>query len=133
MNGRCVIRAAALMIALQLFWMNAVFAQMDIPSPAKPTGAEFFKRQCATCHTTNSTDIQRQGPSLAGIAGRKAGTIAGFKYSPALAKADFVWTDDKLDAWLIDPQAVVPGAIMPYRQAAVDIRAAIISYLKELH
>lgn len=133
MNGRCVIRAVALMIALQSFGTNAVLAQMDIPSPAKPTGAEFFKRQCATCHTTNSADVQRQGPTLAGISGRKAGTVAGFNYSPALAKADFAWTDDKLDAWLINPQAVVPGAIMPYRQAAADIRAAIIGYLKELH
>ncbi len=113
MNGRCVIRAVALMIALQSFGMNAVLAQMDIPSPAKPTGAEFFKRQCATCHTTNSADVQRQGPPRRNL-GRKAGAVAGFNYSPALAKADFAWTDDKLDAWLINPQAVVPGAIMPY-------------------
>jgi cytochrome c len=121
------------MIALQFLETNAVLAQMEIPSPAKPTGAEFFKRQCATCHTTNSADAQRQGPTLAGIAGRKAGTVAGFNYSLALAKADFAWTDDKLDAWLINPQAVVPGANMPYRQAAAEIRTAIISYLKELH
>ncbi len=39
----------------------------------------------------------------------------------------------KLDAWLTNPQAVIPGAIMAYRQAKAETRAAIIAYLKGLN
>ena len=51
----------------------------------------------------------------------------------ALAKADFAWDEARLDAWLTNPQAVLPGVVMPYRQAKADTRAAIIAYLKGLN
>jgi cytochrome c len=41
--------------------------------------------------------------------------------------------EQKLDAWLVDPQAMIPGAIMPYKQPKPELRMAIVSYLKELH
>ena len=108
-------------------------AQMPLPSAKPPDGATLFKQQCATCHTTNSSDPVRQGPSLHKIAGRAAGKADGFKYSPALAKAEFAWDDTKLDAWLANPQELVPGSVMVYRQAKPETRALIIAYLKELH
>ena len=49
------------------------------------------------------------------------------------AKADFSGDDARLDAWITNPQAVIPGAVMAYRQAKPETRAAIIGYLKELH
>jgi cytochrome c len=108
-------------------------AQMPLPA-AKPTdGATLFKQQCATCHTTNPSEPVRQGPSLFRIVGRPAGKVDGFHYSPAFAKADFVWDDARLDAWLANPQAIIPGAIMAYRQPKSETRAAIIAYLKELN
>ena len=70
---------------------------------------------------------------MAQIIGRKAGKVEGFHYSPGLAQADFTWDENRLDAWLTNPQAVVPGAIMPYRQAKAETRAAIIAYLKGLN
>jgi cytochrome c len=108
-------------------------AQVALPQAKPVDGATLFKRQCATCHATTTADPPRQGPELAGIVGRKAGSVAGFKYSPGFANADFAWSTEKLDAWLSNPQAVIPGAIMPYRQANADARAAIITFLKELH
>jgi len=41
--------------------------------------------------------------------------------------------EQKLDEWLVNPQAMIPGAIMPYRQARSELRVAIVNYLKELH
>lgn len=108
-------------------------AQMALPAAKPPSGEELFKRQCSTCHTTNASDPQRQGPTLAGVYGRKAGTAAGFHYSAGFAKADWTWDDAHLDPWLTNPQAVIPGAIMPYRQGKAEIRTAIIGYLKDLH
>lgn len=90
-----------------------------------------FKQQCAVCHTTNLSEPMRQGPPLDKIVGRPAGKVEGFRYSGGLAKADFAWDEARLDAWLTNPQAVVPGAIMVYRQAQPETRAAIIAFLKE--
>lgn len=108
-------------------------AQMPLPAAKPPDGAALFKQQCAVCHTTNLSDPMRQGPPLVRIVGRAAGRIEGFHYSDGLAKADFTWDEARLDAWLANPQAVIPGVIMAYRQARPETRAAIIAYLKELN
>jgi cytochrome c len=108
-------------------------AQMPLPAAKPPDGPTLFKQQCATCHTTNLSDPIRQGPSLFKIVGRRAGSADGFSYSSGFAKADFVWDDAKLDAWLTNPQQMIPSAIMAYRQSRPETRAAIIAYLKELN
>jgi cytochrome c len=109
----------------------SVHAQMPLPSAAKPSGAEFFAQQCAICHSLSPADAPRQGPALAGIYGRKAGSVAGFHYSPGYGEADFVWDEAHLDSYLTDPQAVIPGAVMLYKQKNADVRKAIIAFLKE--
>ena len=130
---RGVAQAIGLGLCGTLIAVRMAGAQMQLPVAKPPDGATLFKQQCATCHTTNSSDPARQGPSLFKIVGRSAGKIAGFHYSPGFAKADFTWDDAKLDAWLANPQEVVPGAIMAYRQSKAETRAAIIAYLKELN
>jgi cytochrome c len=106
-------------------------AQMPLPAAKPPDGATLFKQQCAVCHTLSLSEPMRQGPPLAKVMGRPAGKAEGFKYSEALSKADFAWDDGRLDAWLANPQAVVPGVVMAYRQAKAETRSAIIAYLKE--
>ena len=108
-------------------------AQMPLPEAKPPDGATLFKQQCATCHTSNLSDPTRQGPSLFGIIGRRVGSAEGFHYSANFAKADFVWDEARLDAWMTNPQAMIPSAVMAYRQSKPEIRAAVIAYLKELH
>ena len=110
-----------------------VAAQMPLPAPKPPDGATLFKQQCATCHTTNLNDPTRQGPSLFNIIGRRAGAMEGFHYSSGFAKADFAWDEATLDSWIANPQEMIPGSVMAYRQARPEIRAAIIAYLRELH
>lgn len=108
-------------------------AQMSPPAAKPADGAALFRQQCATCHTTNASDPARQGPTLFNIVGREAGTIEGFRYSAGFATAKFKWDEQKLDEWLTNPQAMIPGAVMAYRQPKTEIRMAIVSYLKELH
>jgi cytochrome c len=108
-------------------------AQLPLPAAKPPDGSSLFKQQCASCHTVNLSEPQRQGPNLVNIVGRPAGKAAGFHYSAGFATADFVWDENKLDAWLANPQALIAGAIMPYRQARPEIRSALIAYMKELH
>jgi cytochrome c len=113
--------------------VDAASAQLSLPAAKSPDGAALFKQQCATCHATNLSDAPRQGPTLVQIVGRQAGKVEGFHYSPGLAQAGFSWDESRLDAWLTDPQAVIPGAIMTYRQTKAETRAAIITYLKGLN
>ncbi len=108
-------------------------AQIPLPAPKPPEGPTLFKQQCATCHFTKLSEPVRQGPSLFRIVGRPAGKVDGFHYSAGFAKADFVWDEARIDAWISNPQEMIPGAVMAYRQAKPDVRAAIIAYLKELH
>jgi cytochrome c len=126
-------RAIGLGFSSAILAVTAVGAQMPLPAAKPPDGATLFKQQCATCHTTNMTDPARQGPSLYKIVGRPAGKVEGFRYSSAFAKADFVWNDAKLDAWLADPQGLIPGSVMAYRQARAETRSTIIAFLKELN
>ena len=73
------------------------------------------------------------GGRIVAVGARPAGKVEGFHYSEGLAKADFTWDETKLDVWLTNPQAVIPGVVMAYRQAKAETRAAIITYLKELN
>jgi cytochrome c len=127
------IRAIGLGFSAALLVVTTAGAQMPLPETKPPDGATLFKQQCATCHTTNLSDAVRQGPSLFGIVGKPAGKADGFRYSTGFAKADFVWDEARLDAYLTNPQGTVPGSIMAYRQPKAETRAAIIAYLKELH
>ena len=126
-------RAIGLGFCSAVLVVQTAGAQMPLPAAKPPDGATLFKQQCATCHTTNLSDPVRQGPSLFKIVGRPAGKIDGFHYSAGFAKADFVWDEARLDAWLTNPQEMIPGAVMAYRQSKPEARAAVIAYLKELN
>ncbi len=89
-------------------------------------GASLYERRCGACHTL---DAHRVGPSHRGVVGRRAGALADYNYSSALTQSDVVWTVEILDAWLADPEAVIPGQKMGYRLRRADERAVIIDYL----
>jgi len=127
------LKTIGLAFCIALLVGSAARAQMPLPSAKPPDGTTLFKQQCATCHTTNLSDPVRQGPSLFKIVGRSAGKVDGFRYSGGFTEANFVWDDARLDAYLANPQAVIPGSNMAYRQAKSETRAAIIAYLKELN
>lgn len=133
MTGRHSIEAIWLGVCCGLLVAKAACAQMPLPAAKPPDGATLFKQQCGTCHATNSAEPKRQGPPLGGVVGRPAGKASDFRYSAGFEKAEFVWDDAKLDAWLANPQEIIPGAAMAYRQPKPETRAAIIAYLKELN
>jgi cytochrome c len=112
----------------------AAYAQFALPAPSlPPDGAKLFQNQCGTCHTLSASEPIRQGPPLGGVFGRPAGSVPGFKYSAGFATAGFTWDAQHLDAWLTNPQAVIPGAVMAYRQANPATRKQIIDWLKDQH
>lgn len=85
--------------------------------------------QCKTCHVIEP-GVNRIGPSLAGIVGRKAGEIAGFSYSAANKESGITWTAEKLYQYLEKPARVVPGTKMAFAGLAKgQDRADVIAYL----
>ena len=63
-----------------------------------------FLKSCGTCHSVEPGAAPRQGPNLHGVIGRKAGTLPGFTYSPALQSWGEVWTEDLLEPWITNAQ-----------------------------
>jgi cytochrome c len=121
----------ATLVALTAVGIGASRAQSPLAAAVISNGPDLFKQQCATCHSLKADEPPRQGPVLAGVYGRKPGSLAGFHYSPGYAEADFIWDEEHLDTYLADPQALIPGAIMLYKQKNAAVRKAIISFLKE--
>lgn len=82
---------------------------------ADPThGKAVFAQQCSTCHSDSRARPTVLGPPLYGVVGRKAGSIAGYPYSPAMRSAGFAWTEDRLRAYLPAPRDYLPGVKMSY-------------------
>jgi cytochrome c len=73
------------------------------------------------------------GPSLSGLWNREAGSLPSFdRYSDALKSSGIVWNDQTLDAWLADPQHLVPDNTMPFQGIAeAPVRADLLAFLKD--
>ena len=105
---------------------RSALAQGDLES-----GARVF-RACVACHSL-VPGHHLTGPSLAGIWGRKAGTVEGFtRYSSALRSAGVAWTAETLDPWLKEPGKFIPKNRMTFPGLANDrLRADIIAFLRQ--
>ena len=90
-------------------------------------GQELYESRCGGCH---SLDANRVGPAHRGVYGRKAGSVPNFSYSTAVKGSTVVWEERTLDAWLTNPQALIPGQRMNFRVAQPEDRADIIAYLR---
>ena len=89
-------------------------------------------RMCAPCHSLEA-DRNMTGPSLAGLWDRKAGSLQSFeRYSDALKSSGIIWDDRSLDAWLTDPNRMVPDNEMPFNGIKdPQRRADLLAFLKE--
>jgi cytochrome c2 len=95
-------------------------------------GALLFK-SCAACHSTGVLS-GGLGPTLLQVVDRDIGGLDDYEdYSPALQAISGVWTEERLDEFLADPQAFVPGTTMIYPGIDdSDERGAIIEYLRNI-
>lgn len=94
-------------------------------------GAKVFNRACKACHSVQAGK-NLVGPSLAGVVGRKAGSAAGYKSSPAYAASGVTWNATTLDTYLIDPRKMMKGSRMITKVGAATDRANVIAYLATL-
>jgi cytochrome c len=115
---------AALALAMALAG-GAACAQ----SPDAARGADAYDDRCSGCHVIGGVG---QGPSLAGVVGRKAGATPGFDYTAALKGSGLTWTPANLDRWLAGPQKLVPGTAMTAVVPGAAERRELIAYLATL-
>src|SRR5580658_1194710 len=100
------------------------------PARAQDAGEAVFKRNCAICHTTEPGK-NKIGPSLAGVVGRKAGSIPDYSYSQANKSSGVTWDEATLDTYLTAPTKFVPGTKMVFAGLKnPDDRTAVIAWLK---
>jgi cytochrome c len=86
---------------------------------------------CAACHSEKPDAL---GPDLKGVFGRKAAARDDFRYSAPMRRANLVWDEANLKAYILDPQATVKGNRMPFGglREGRDVDD-IVAYLKTLN
>lgn len=102
------------------------------PTPADTNAPPPAFAACISCHAV-TPGRNGVGPSLHGIYGGKAATVAGYAYSAALKDAGLTWDAATLDAWLANPKQVVPGTKMVFfGMPDAARRKQVIDYLATL-
>ena len=108
---------------------------LAVPAHADGDAAKGEKvfAKCKACHEVEK-GVNKVGPTLKGVVGRKAASVPEYKYSEAmLAKGaeGVVWDEATLTAYLPDPKAFVPKTKMAFAGLKKPEEVAdVIAYLK---
>jgi len=138
----CAMTKQQLVLALALIAPSGVALAQTQPAPVAPTrvwvtpppgnaarGQALYAAQCTACH---AIDTHKTGPSHRGVFGRRVGSAPGYQYSDELAASRMRWTAQTLNAWLADPEDLVPGQRMGVQVDDVQARADLIAWLATL-
>lgn len=104
-------------------------AAANAPADAIARGRALHASRCSVCHALAAHGV---GPMHQGVWGRRAGSAAGYDYSPALRRSKVIWDAATLNLWLQDPEAFLPGQKMGVRVMDAGDRADLIAYLSTL-
>jgi cytochrome c len=100
-----------------------------------PAAGENVFKKCKICHQIGDNAKNQVGPEQNGVVGRKAGSVEGFAYSPAMKEAGekgLVWTDENLHKYLENPKEFVPKNKMAFVGLKVEKdRDDVIAYMKK--
>jgi cytochrome c len=96
-------------------------------------GARVY-RKCAECHALTRDEPQRSGPHFTGLFGRRAGSVAGYRYSEALRQSTVIWSPDTLaELFRRGPNHYLPGTKMPVQKITDEKSlASLIDYLRSI-
>ena len=129
--------AGAVVMALLVLFVTGCGQSGDegtfLVGSADSERGELLALSCRVCHTFGADEEHLLGPNLHGVFGRSAASAPGFEYSAALQEADLVWTPDRLDAWLAQPDDFLPGNNMTFAGfSSTTDRQALIDYLLQV-
>ena len=104
-------------------------SEQALTSAGDPTrGRTVFEKRCTGCH---AMEADREGPRLAGVYGRKAGSVTGFRYSAGLKKLGLTWNEATLEKWLSNPDDMVRDNNMSFSVPKATERRDLIAFLKQ--
>ena len=119
-------------IVVASFLAMAVMALPALAEGSAEKGEAVFAK-CKACHEVEK-GVNKVGPTLKGLVGRKAASVEGYKYSEAMTNKGaegVVWDESTLTTYLADPKAFVPKTKMAFAglKKPEDV-ADVIAYLK---
>ncbi len=86
------------------------------------------KQLCVDCHI-----VDKYGPPLWNVVGRKKGSVNDYSYSPPFEALKGKWSFEALNVFLARPTEVVPGTKMNFRGISdPQMKAEVIVYLRSL-
>jgi cytochrome c len=120
-----------LLALLMLMLMLMLQAPSALAAGDPEKGRAVFAR-CASCHQVGPSAHNGFGPQLNGIIGRRAGSVDGYAYSPAMKNAALVWSEKNLKTFLKSPGDTVPGNKMRFWGIGSDSQVAdLMAYLRQ--
>jgi cytochrome c oxidase subunit II len=104
-------------------WLRRQAEPAATPEGRSAAGLQvFLGSSCAGCHTIRGTEAAGTlGPDLTHIASRET-----------IAARTLTNTHENLRAWIADPQAFKPGAVMPPTELSSEELRSIVQYLEGL-
>src|SRR3569832_729121 len=92
-------------------------------------GGDVFDAECSDCHSLKQGK-NKKGPSLFGVVGRKAASVADLSYYDAMKAGGLVWTHDQNDAYIAQPKKAVQNVKIKYDGLAVaKARDDVLAFL----
>ena len=94
-------------------------------------GEKVFAK-CKICHQVGETAKNAVGPELNGLAGRKAGTAAGYNFSDANKNSGLTWDEATFKDYIKNPKAKIPGTKMVFAGLPSDTEIKdLTAFLKQ--
>jgi cytochrome c len=123
-------QSAAILFGVLIAGVNVINVPAIAATGDTAAGEKVFTR-CAVCHSAQA-GVNKVGPSLDGVVGRKSGTEPGYSYSPAMKSAGLTWTPENIDKFLQGPSSLVHGTKMFLSVPDAKDRQDVIAYLETL-
>ena len=116
--------------------LAALLALGTAPAFAEPgnadAGEDVFKK-CRACHAVGADAVNKVGPQLNALIGRKVGAVADFAYSDAnkaFGEKGAIWTEEELLKYLENPLSYMPKNKMAFAGLKDEQdRRDVIAYL----
>jgi glucose/arabinose dehydrogenase/cytochrome c2 len=123
--------------SLSFFFVPGIALEAQDPAPSAEDPAHgkiLFQQSCALCHSTgiDARPAPGQGPTLAGVMGRRAASLSNFGYTKALESSNLTWDAATMDQFLTGPGVMVPGTMMVVTVPNPADRRDIIAFLGTL-
>ena len=113
--------------------MMLLLAALAAAQGAPPAGERLYLQHCQGCHALEAGRSTPAGPTLSGVVGRRIAAETRFDYSPAMrafGARERLWTRERLDRFLTNPERAVPGTEMGAAGLAEPrARRALIDWL----